>query len=664
MTSFGQTEASQPGTVYTAVDFTRFSPRTALDMVRNIPGFQLEGTDNDRGLGQASGNVLINGERVSGKSNGPIDALSRIAASRVERIELRDGATLGIPGLSGQVVNVITSGGAISGVYSWDGRLRERLEPRLNQGELSVSGETGNLDWTFGLEASGNRFGAKGPLTISDPEGNLLERRDDEVEGAFEYVEGTAALNWSRTNGHEANLNASYAIYNFNRRQQGVWTRTGESPFFRRFLRGEDEWNSEISGDYALPVFGGQLKLIGLHRHEDSRFNGNLVEIDQQTGVFLDGVELLDDFIENEAIGRVEFDWNWTEGYDWQIAAESAYNRLDAGSSFFLLADDLGPTLDSREPASLIEETRYDLSVTYSRPLIPNWTFQGSLAGEYSEISSELGTDSQSEDFIRPKGYLALTYEPTDQTSYEFRVERNVGQLSFFDFVASQDINNGNDDAANRDLVPDQAWRFEVTYGRNFGDLGALDITAYHEEIEDLIDRIPLEGGGDAPGNIDTASRSEIEASLTLNLDRFGLDGVQFEIEGETRLSSVTDPVTGEERRISGRGQGFWFSELRWDIPNTDYAVLIAGERFRQGLNYRLNEISKFDQSQPFIWIEAEHKDFFGTTAYVRLGNLLDTTDTEDRKRFDPDRAGELIEIWDGDQDFGYILTFGFSGTF
>jgi len=659
-----QTEAGATDSVFTAADFTRFSPRTALDMVRNIPGFQLEGTNSERGLGQASGNVLINGERVSGKSNGPIDALSRIAADRVERIELRDGATLGIPGLSGRVVNVVTSSTALSGVFSWDGRIRERLEPRWNQGEISISGQTGEFDWTLGLESEGNRFGAKGPLNITDADGNLLERRDEEVEGAFELVQGNAALSWSPSNGHEANLNASYTVYNFNRRQQGVRTPTGDDAFFRRFLRGEDEWNSEISGDYSLPVFGGQLKVIGLHRHEDSRFSGNLIELDEQTGAFLDGVQLLDDFIENEAIGRVEFDWNWKEGHDWQIAAETAYNRLDAGSSFFLVDENMVATLDNRALASLVEETRYDVSLTYSRPLTQNWTFQGSLAGEYSEISSELGTDMQSEDFIRPKGYLALAYEPDNDTSYEFRLERNVGQLNFFDFVASQDINNGNDDAANRDLVPQQAWRFEVTYDRNLGDLGAFEITAFHEEIEDRVDRIPLENGGDAPGNIDSASRSEIEASLTLNLDRFGLEGVQFELEGETRFSDIEDPVTGENRRISGQGQGFWFSELRWDIPETDYAVLIAGERFRQGQNFRLNEVSKFNQSQPFVWVEAEHKDFFGTTAFVRVGNLLDSTDTEDRLRFSPDRAGELTEVWDGDMDFGYILTFGLSGTF
>ena len=56
---------SAAGQNYTPADFERFSPTTALDMVRRIPGFVIQQGDNRRGLGQGGDNVLINGERVS-----------------------------------------------------------------------------------------------------------------------------------------------------------------------------------------------------------------------------------------------------------------------------------------------------------------------------------------------------------------------------------------------------------------------------------------------------------------------------------------------------------------------------------------------------------------------------------------------------------------------
>src|SRR5205085_7368715 len=84
--------------VYTPADFARFAPRSALDMLGQVPGFSIRGDDQQRGLGEASGNVLVNGQRLTSKSDSIFDQLARIGASRVDKIEIVDGATLGIPG--------------------------------------------------------------------------------------------------------------------------------------------------------------------------------------------------------------------------------------------------------------------------------------------------------------------------------------------------------------------------------------------------------------------------------------------------------------------------------------------------------------------------------------------------------------------------------------
>src|SRR4051812_2704094 len=83
--------------VYRPADFARFAPKTAYDMLVQIPSFTIHTTDNrTRGLGQASENVLINGERIANKSGGAVDQLQRTSATNVERIEIVDAATLGI----------------------------------------------------------------------------------------------------------------------------------------------------------------------------------------------------------------------------------------------------------------------------------------------------------------------------------------------------------------------------------------------------------------------------------------------------------------------------------------------------------------------------------------------------------------------------------------
>ena len=71
---------------YTPADFARYAPRNALDMLEQVPGFQIREADIERGLGEATGNVLINGQRVSGKSNDVLTQLGSIPAGNVVRI--------------------------------------------------------------------------------------------------------------------------------------------------------------------------------------------------------------------------------------------------------------------------------------------------------------------------------------------------------------------------------------------------------------------------------------------------------------------------------------------------------------------------------------------------------------------------------------------------
>ena len=93
--------------VYAPADFARFAPKTAYDMLSQVPSFTIRNVDtSERGLGQASENVLINGQRIANKL-GAVDQLQRTPASSVDRIEIVDAASLGIAGLAGQVANVI-----------------------------------------------------------------------------------------------------------------------------------------------------------------------------------------------------------------------------------------------------------------------------------------------------------------------------------------------------------------------------------------------------------------------------------------------------------------------------------------------------------------------------------------------------------------------------
>ena len=109
-----ETQAADESTVvYEAEFFTQYSPVSVNDMIDRIPGISLalnngNGGNNSRGLGSGEGEILINGQRTTGKNNEGRSQLSRIAADQVDYIEIIRGTSdnMDIRG-GGQVVNVV-----------------------------------------------------------------------------------------------------------------------------------------------------------------------------------------------------------------------------------------------------------------------------------------------------------------------------------------------------------------------------------------------------------------------------------------------------------------------------------------------------------------------------------------------------------------------------
>src|SRR5690606_9963341 len=76
--------------------FAASQPVNAFEMIERVPGFSFYGGSNVRGFEGAAGNVLIDGQRPSSKSDGLADILRRLPVSQVERIELIRGGAPGI----------------------------------------------------------------------------------------------------------------------------------------------------------------------------------------------------------------------------------------------------------------------------------------------------------------------------------------------------------------------------------------------------------------------------------------------------------------------------------------------------------------------------------------------------------------------------------------
>ncbi len=210
------TAASQ-ARVYTPADFARFAPKTAMDMIDQLPSFSLRTADDSaRGLGQASENVLINGQRVADKSGGAVDRLRNVPAADVVRIEINEAAAMGIAGLTGQVANVVLKENRkASSRFEWTPRVRpDYAKPALLRGKISYSGNEGKLDYTVSVRITAIAAPSGGPdYVVVAPDGSPIEQRDQKVQFNYDNVRLNTLLKYGGSGPVQANLNLVYNPY-------------------------------------------------------------------------------------------------------------------------------------------------------------------------------------------------------------------------------------------------------------------------------------------------------------------------------------------------------------------------------------------------------------------------------------------------------------------
>ena len=654
----------QGARTYTPADFARFAPRNALDMLGNVPGFSIDAGDTERrGLGQATGNVLINGQRYSGKSTDIQTELQRISAANVVRIEIVDGATLNISGLSGQVANVVTRPSGLSGNFSWSPQIRARRTPaRLLGGEVSINGALGTAT-TYTLSLANNSFrnGNAGPELVTDDAGNILDRRDEvlSVDGDEPRLSGSIRHNFG--NGSVLNLNAAGGFFTQEVEENGVRIGPGQPDRQRYVEERTRRHNYELGGDYELGVGGGRLKLIGLHRFTHSNFRQTLIQTYADATPTL-GQRFSQIGDESESIGRGEYRWRGG-GADWQVSLEGALNRLEIDNGLFEIdaAGDFQP-IPFPNSAATVQERRAEAAITYGRPLSTSLTLQVSLAGEYSQLTQE-GAGGLSRTFYRPKGFVNLAWRPRPGLDISARLERAVGQLNFFDFVASANVSGGTTNAGNADLVPPQSWNAQLQATRNLGRWGTVTARLYGRLISDIVDVIPIQGG-QSPGNLDgTARVYGLQWTSTFNFDPLGIPGAKLDANITLQRSRLRDPLTGRHRPISENLTREVNLQFRHDIPRSHWAWGAQFYQFRQAQGFRLDQLSQFLDTPGSLGAYVEHKDVLGLTVRASVDNLLGTNESFERTFLAGNRPSPVLFTEHRDRYYGPVFTLTISGT-
>jgi len=523
--------------IYQASFFADATPATALDMVRRVPGFRIEEGEDLRGFSGAVGNVLVNGARPASKIEPLSTLLARIPARRVIRLELIRGGGAGID-MQGQtaVLNVVLSNDAETSeaaqveIYAfedspflWGGQY-ERREKQIDQ------------EWSFQIGRGIFSTDGTGPgqLVRLAPDGSELLR--EQVDNKFDAHTWASSAAWERRFGdNRIELTGSGTLTDY--RDQLLYAGAADSRQFDFFMELVDldaalVWQRPLTTSLDLEV-----RLLQNYGQGDLQSDGRLTSGTQS---FITRRKT------GESIARASLTRHVSPRLNFETGGEFAFNWLDAEQQFSVD----GAAVVLPQATTQVDELRGELFGTAQWQPQSNLRLEAGLRLEQSVIS-QTGDGSARRSFFYPKPHFALTWDAAPDQQVRLRIEREIGQLSFLDFAASSNLANDQVLGGNIDLRPVQRWIAEAGYEYRFASDGFIGLTLRHDEIEDVVDLVPLEGGLTATGNLGSGTLDRIAVDLRMPLRWLGLLRGRLIANGVYDWLSVRDPVTGEARGVS-----------------------------------------------------------------------------------------------------------------
>ncbi len=637
--------------VYEPDFFARYNPVTALDMVRQVPGFKLESTSpfgnqpDVRGFGAAAVNVLINGKRPSSKSDSMEDLLARIGAGEVLRLELiRGGTGAGDRDITqGSVVLdvVLDQGTGGRDPAPWEAALHHEDGSPSLLGEVAVGTRRGNTHYLLGLKRNAYDWNLKGAERFSSAT-RAGELRDEVFfrEGDELNLDLKSDTRFPGGDTLRFNLKGETGRNDESEVSNRLIETGGTDLFLRSDTSDRDEF--ELGADYEHDLSGSvSLKLIALARR--SREDGESgLDITRDDGA-LESSRSPRTSESGETIGRIELEWSGRPRHTLKLGGEAVDNFVDSASELFVDTGSGPVAIDVEGSDTRVVERRTEVFVTDSWVAAEKVIVDLGFAYELSEISQS-GDVGNSRSFTYPKPSISLAYSPSAVSQWRLRLERQVSQLDFFDFVSSSNFEDLDLDFGNPDLRPERTWHLESTHERRFGDIGVVEIELFYDRIDDVEDLLPVGEGFEIVGNIGDGRRSGGGIDITVPLGFLGLGDSRADISYRLQESSVTDPVNGLARELSGESEQTLEASLRKELPKRRAAVGVDYNWSSPRRSFGFDEVV-FETQRSHLNVYVEARLWKQTKLRLEAFNLIDDPRIRRRTVFDGTRLSDSVRF-------------------
>lgn len=622
--------------------FESFVPSTAFDMVMRVPGFTLDQGEARRGFGDTGGNVLINGARPGSKGGGPREALSRIPASAVVRIDLVTNPTTSEASGQAVIVNLILRETSLSGAWgvsisrNQDGNIRPYAE-------ASLSGPVGGWRASGRIQIDAERDRAEGVRIRTGPNGEPVvfeseTRIGDEMEVTLsgdarrEAFGGEIVLN-GRVEGGDADTRVAGPGY-LGRPPAGPADR------YRGVTFAEDVIEAEFGGEWTrrFPNLGA-LKVLSLASwRQEEAASGSRIET--PPGIAASETLAKSRRTQIEWVARATVSADAIGRFRPEAGGEAAFNRLDSTLAFTtrMASGELTPIL---LPAAnvVVDEQRAEAFVNLAFDLNPQWTLDAKAAAEWSEIA--VTGDAQNRQrlmFFKPA--LSLSWRPNDNSSLDISLRRNVGQLDFDAFAASAEVGIDRTQGGNAELRPQTETRASADLDLRGRDGLAINAGLFHEWREDVLEPVILPGGDFGIGNARSARvwGATFGASASLS---WLAPGLRLDARSEWRDSAFDDPLTGRSRPVTAFVPWTYSVELRQDLPERKLSWSLQVDSQDAEVDYFVPEVNVFEPG-PEVRMTVESSHLKNLKLRFTVYNPLGRRFTNDRTFFAPTRAAAI----------------------
>ncbi|MBQ4850316.1 hypothetical protein [Pseudoalteromonas sp. MMG012] len=612
--------------VLNADHWAQFSAQNALDIIENVPEFTLVEKPSERGLSNATVNILINGVPSIPEHSSPQAYLKQIPIDQIKRADFYNtNHPYSVASQFSQLINIIThKNNSQTTLYTEFAQQADRI--MLDNIALKIAMPWQGWNHQFSANSQNSRYISTADIYEQTPNnianhigGESYKEKDkshslsltSRLENQKNLLQLT--INNEKNNYHESTLN----LFSTNSKQLFL-----ENTQKSQLNVGVD-WQYKGLGTWQLHSVASLKNMQDKTHTHATFFSSTTHSRPQDSSVFMQTQ-------------------NWRELAAKVILSQPTHALSPELGIAYSRNELIASTLPSEAQSphyisSDIQEIRYEPYVKLQYALNQNWQVYARINAESAKLTT-LGNDSFEFSKVYIKPFVRLSFDNKSTVSISATLKQQVKQLDFEPFIASEESNYDRAFIGNLRLKPMKYDELEMQANYVPNTLVNINLNTFYQWQRDIHEYTLLSDTEVGIGNAGSAQYFGTDLQITLQADKI-VPNSRLEMTHTYRHAIFNDSITGK-RAITGLTP----QQLNLDFKQ-DFNALSWGVHYQKShvyTEYYYDEIYT-EKTAPQLSFFTEFN--FNTTTNMRFNLAAFGRDKTEFKRqvFALNRANSLL---------------------